>query len=358
MIQIEIESFNNKPFHEEILSFSSDNSYFDFQEKFNYFEPILNKDKEEDRIFNTTAIKSINFKNEDNNHKQMNINSSIKKEKEIKVQDESLYNLYKFEDIKNNYKDYPILLKKLKINLHIKKAEKKLSKEKLIKGHISQYDNEEINENIYKKSKKGRKCDENKKRKIHNRMSGDNIIKNIKAILLKFLVNFMNKIMGKKEIDKNKLYYLNYKYANDLKKSTNLDLFKMSIKDILKKEISPKIKTLNKNFNKILIQRIENQEELVEDYNTTMFMFNMKFEEWIQLFVLKKSSNILSNANVDDNLINSNLNGIIDLLNEMSEENDEEYFSLFIFYLYNYKRWFIKKRGRNNKKGKIIIFNI
>lgn len=356
MIQFEIESFNNVPFNEELLTFSQDNSYFDFQEKCNYFEPILNKDKEEYRYFNTTADKSINFKNEYNKHKQLNINSSIKKE--IKVKDESLYNLYKFEDIKNNYKDYPILFKKLKINLHIKKAEKKLSKEKLIKGHISQYDNEEINENIFKKSKKGRKCDENKMRKIHNRMSGDNIIKNIKAILLKFLVNFMNKIMGKKETDKNKLYYLNYKYANDLKKSTNLDLFKMSIKDILKKEISPKMKTLNKNFNKILIQRIENQEELVEDFNTTMFILNMKFEEWIQLFVLKKSSNILLNAYVDDNLIKNNLNGIIDLLIEMSDENDEEYFSLFIFYLYNYKRWFFKKRKRNNKKGKIVIFNI
>ena len=92
--------------------------------------------------------------------------------------------------------------------------------------------------------------------------------------------------MGK--TDKNKLYYLDYKYANELKKSTNLDLFEMSLKDLLSKEITPKLRSLDKNFNKILIQRIENQEEFVEDYNTTMFALNMKFGDWIQLFTLKK----------------------------------------------------------------------
>ena len=156
--------------------------------------------------------------------------------------------------------------------------------------------------------------------------------------------------MGK--TDKNKVYYLDYKYANELKKSTNLELLEMSIKELLSKDITPKLRSIDKNFNQILIQRIESQEEFVEDYNTTMFALNMKFGDWIQLFTLKKS--LIEISNFDDKIdiyrIVGNLNDIYDVLYEVNTEYDDEYFSLFIFYLYNYERWFAKKHGRNIKK--------
>ena len=139
--------------------------------------------------------------------------------------------------------------------------------------------------------------------------------------------------MGK--TDKNKVYYLDYKYANELKKSTNLELLEMSIKELLSKDITPKLRSIDKNFNQILIQRIENQEEFVEDYNTTMFALNMKFGDWIQLFTLKKS--LIEISNFDDKIdiyrIVGNLNDIYDVLYEVNTEYDDEYFSLFIFYL-------------------------
>lgn len=125
--------------------------------------------------------------------------------------------------------------------------------------------------------------------------------------------------MGK--TDKNKVYYLDYKYANELKKSTNLELLEMSIKELLSKDITPKLRSIDKNFNQILIQRIENQEEFVEDYNTTMFALNMKFGDWIQLFTLKKS--LIEISNFDDKIdiyrIVGNLNDIYDLLYEVSK---------------------------------------
>ena len=41
------------------------------------------------------------------------------------------------------------------------------------------------------------------------------------------------------------------------------------------------------------------------------------------------------------------------LLNKMALKNDDEvYFSNFIFYLYNYERWFYIKKGRNRKSSK------
>ena len=125
--------------------------------------------------------------------------------------------------------------------------------------------------------------------------------------------------MGK--TDKNKVYYLDYKYANELKKSTNLELLEMSIKELLSKDITPKLRSIDKNFNQILIQRKENQEEFVEDYNTTMFALNMKFGDWIQLFTLKKS--LIEISNFDDKIdiyrIVGNLNDIYDLLYEVSK---------------------------------------
>ncbi len=344
MNQFEMDSFN-EPFNIEEAFYSI---YFnDPQEKLNYYEQILNEDKEESLQFiYTIADKSTNYKNENKKNNQLKINTSSKKK--INDKGESKYKLYRFEEIKKYLQNFSNIIKFIK-SKKIIKAENKLSDEKIKKEEITENNIDEINQNLCQK-KKGRKCDENQKRKLHDKNSADNCIKNVKAKLLKYLVNFMNKIMGK--TDKNKLYYLNYKYANELKKSTNLDLFEMSLKDLLSKEITPKLRSLDKNFNKILIQRIENQEEFVEDYNTTMFALNMKFGDWIQLFTLKKS--LIEISNFDDKIdiyrIVGNLNDIYDLLYEMSTEYDDEYFSLFIFYLYNYERWFAKIHGRNIKK--------
>ena len=42
-----------------------------------------------------------------------------------------------------------------------------------------------------------------------------------------------------------------------------------------------------------------------------------------------------------------------ELLNKMALKNDDEiYFSNFIFYLYNYERLFYIKKGRNRKSSK------
>ena len=38
------------------------------------------------------------------------------------------------------------------------------------------------------------------------------------------------------------------------------------------------------------------------------------------------------------------------LFDDILEKNqDDFYFSKFVFYLYNYENWFINKRGRNRK---------
>ena len=41
-----------------------------------------------------------------------------------------------------------------------------------------------------------------------------------------------------------------------------------------------------------------------------------------------------------------------DLLEKIEEINDENYFSHFVFYLYNFERWFYNKKGRQKKVKK------
>ena len=65
----------------------------------------------------------------------------------------------------------------------------------------------------------------------------------------------------------------------------------------------------------------------------------MTFGEWIDIFTLK-------------NKLNNNFEfyGLQNALSNIEETNSDEYFSRFIFYLFNYKRWFYNKKGRHRKR--------
>ena len=52
----------------------------------------------------------------------------------------------------------------------------------------------------------------------------------------------------------------------------------------------------------------------------------MTFDEWIDIFTFKEK--------FDDDL---EFNGLQDVLMDLYDKEDDEYFSRFIFYLFNYK---------------------
>ena len=56
---------------------------------------------------------------------------------------------------------------------------------------------------------------------------------------------------------------------------------------------------------------------------------------------------VLMLKKIEDNLIRVDA-----LLKEIAKNNNDEYFSLFTFYLYNYELWFSSKHGRNRKQKK------
>jgi len=130
------------------------------------------------------------------------------------------------------------------------------------------------------------------------------------------------------------------KYINNLKKENELDLFNMTLKDLASLEPSKKYSS-NKDpeFNKKTISNLLKEEEKNSDKIIEKFL-NMRFGEWIDIFTLKNK--------IDNDF---KFNGLHDSLESISNEFDEEYFSRFVFYLYNYKNWFKNKKGRNVKKS-------
>jgi hypothetical protein len=188
-------------------------------------------------------------------------------------------------------------------------------------------------------------------------MSGDNVVRKIKVKLFAYLLEFLNNILSKKHNDKNRLYKLDYQFIKNLKKINDIEYLNMPLKDLFSMEITPRYKSISYDHNKELINRIINHEEWVEDYNTVIFVFNMTFGEWLDMFTCKKDINYLKNKcgqcdGINFEMINNNISNVNKLLEDMLEKNDEKYFSIFTFYLYNYKKWFSIKSSRRSRKPK------
>ena len=129
------------------------------------------------------------------------------------------------------------------------------------------------------------------------------------------------------------------KYIDKLKKKDELDLFKMKIKNFVSLETSSKYSVnRDKDFNKKNINKILEEEK---DNKELINLLNMSFGDWINVFTLK------------DNIENSfKFKRLEEALKDISDKNDEEYFSRFIFYLFNYQNYFYNKKGRRPKTNK------
>ena len=205
------------------------------------------------------------------------------------------------------------------------------------------------------KIKRGRKADRNDGEE-HNRYYADNIIKKIKAKLFDYCFKFINKMINKNDEEGLQLFKIDYKYIDQLHRKKNLELFEMPLMDLFSLDVSRKFRTKSIDYNKIIINGILEQTIEIEDFDTIMFLFKITLNDWIDLFTYKKDILTLVNeynaVNVNYTKIQNNFIGVNHLLNEISTNNDDKYYSLFLLYVFNFQRWFYIKKGRNNKKTK------
>ncbi len=222
----------------------------------------------------------------------------VKSSEKESSNDDSLIGYYSFDKIQAKFPNF-----ELRKNPYVKIAEKKLCNKKRQRDSqensvTEENDNEEIieleeeNENKNRK-KRGRKPKDNKGYKEHNNKSSDNIALKIKTYIFKYLLAFGNEVI--KNNDKERLYKIAYKNINKIKKEEDLKLLDMEIQKILSLEISTKQKYKSSDYNKNLIEKIINKEKTVEDYDTTIFAFNMKLKDWLDLFLMKKNMDDLKN---------------------------------------------------------------
>ena len=91
-----------------------------------------------------------------------------------------------------------------------------------------------------------------------------------------------------------------------------------------------------------------------KDNEVIKFVLNMTIKDWIEVFTFKKTIyefKYNNNLNLNEyEEIKKKIPSIKILFDDILEKNqDDFYFSKFVFYLYNYENWFINKRGRNRK---------
>ena len=206
------------------------------------------------------------------------------------------------------------------------------------------------------KKKRGRKSNKNSN-KIHDRKTPDNIIKKIKAISFKYILIFLNNLLKVATKSDIKFRKINYKYVNMLNRNFEFQLLSMKLKDLLSLEISPKyIKTI-KDYNKNIIEYIENRSgNNIENnpYYILNFVLNITYREWLNLFTGKKNLSELSNDSEFNEMIKKSFFGINDLLNTF-QEDDDEYIAYFIFLFFNYESWFFNRKVKNKKNKKVEI---
>ena len=357
-------SFTNEDYFKSNFAFLNDSNINDNNNQFNYEEEDYNNyqtyEKEKEPINSTyfymnndLALKKIIPIEESSTKAKTllqnifnnNYNSQIKDEEKITIP--KLYTCDTINKILSERKLNKIEEKFL-IDEKLRNEEKELFlSQKKRKRTYTNEDNE-----TKTKYQKGRKNKNDQSKRKHNKMSPDNVIKKIKSKIFEMILLFVNSILNvNNEEENNKILKdLDYKYINQLNKVIDLDYLGLPLKDLLSKEISPKFKKYQKDYNKKTIENIEkkNNNEIIN------FVFNMTFREWLDLFTLKKKVTEFGNLSEDKcKEIEKKLPKLQTILDEIMEKNNEEnnnYYSHYIFYLFNYEIWFFNKRERKQKE--------
>ena len=116
---------------------------------------------------------------------------------------------------------------------------------------------EEIKEKKVLKKRGRKKCSEdNKKDKVHEFDSNDNILRKIHCHFLSFIVLFLNDILNHLNYSQ-RFIDLNYKFKKKANKKDIEEIKKNSIEEIISKEINGKFKKKDKSYNKLICEQIK-----------------------------------------------------------------------------------------------------
>ena len=344
--------------NEESKSYLNENNYTKFPLNFES-EPILDvNDSFENSIFN-------GFIKQENDYILSNLEKALNDEEQAKEVIPSNEKQDKINAITKSFElifeilkkiNYPIeKIKEIKEDIITKKDieniwifQIKTKKEKNEKSHIKKRETKatakkkETNKN--KEVKYGRKSlnSSDTIQGNHKKDCPDNIIKKIKAFLFSSVIEYVQEYININKINMNekiKLLTLDYKNVNKLEKEFNLKILKEPLKALISREISSRYRShKDKYWNRNIINKVLDKEENNDKINS---LLNMRFGQWIDIFTYKKKWEH-----------NIQFKGIKPFLEKIQKNNDAQYFSKVIFYLFNYQKWFLHKKGRKQNENK------
>ena len=218
---------------------------------------------------------------------------------------------------------------------------------------------------------------DSKKRRIARNQSlyrTDPILRELINIINSSLVNFINNLIASL-YTKEKIYQildgiilLNKITDNDMKevikknaytirirlytREKKLNLLNSTLKNYLIAKISPKCTIYPSNYNKLIIDKILNDED---NKNLFDFIFNdLLIKDWIEIFLYKKDFKDFDKYDLIDKRqkkkIKENLERIDKYINEIYND-DKIYFHCFFLIAYNLYRFLLLKEKRNKNKN-------
>ena len=322
--------------------FLESNDYMDFssyeEEKY-YLDPFQS---------NTITIRELDeTQTKEKIKKNENFQNNLKKkEKKVKI---PVY--YSSDDIKKllELKQIENISKLFLEDQKLTDAEDEMQlirKKKIRSENLSDEDETESDILIEIKYKRGRKGKNDMSERHHNKFKDDNIMKKTKSKIFEYVIKYVNVLCEEYNVT---LKELNYKkYIDHLRKKDNLKYLHLPLKELLSLEISPRFKNEDANSNKTNIEMILAEIEKEEKKSPIKNLLNMELREWIDIFTMKKDIKSLGNIS---EVVKSKLPTITDLMNDvLNKNNTADYLSLFLFYLYNYEKWFINRSSRKRNK--------
>ena len=209
--------------------------------------------------------------------------------------------------------------------------------------------NKENNENKNISKKKGRKRLNEISNTNRNKFAKDNINKKIKRFFLQcFLSELIQTISKTKNISINKIKKFNKEIVSQTNITFNIDLFNLTLRELLKTEISKKYKNEN------IYSSNENEKisNLLEQMNDFKILLDMKLKEIYKIFIKNKedfNEIMKTKFNID---FDKNFEYYV------NSQNDQKYREKLLFYGNNYEKEFLnEKNARKLRKRKNLINN-
>jgi hypothetical protein len=247
-----------------------------------------------------------------------------------------------------------------------------ISNEKDLKFNLNEVNEQESNSSIYQKAidissnntqkgpfsitkerKLGRKTKNSCQKGAHDKYCYDNMTKKLKQLLMNSILNFVNTTIIKEEKEtsaqkrkKNSKWKVNLtpclvkidqNIIGNIKVEYNISLLNLSLKEILSKDITSKIKKFDKDYNKKIIEEIYQKKQKEKTIN----ILNMTLNQCINHLTNKEYYIELQGLEKEyENIINKLKN---------SGETDE-YIELFKDLLGRFEEFYKNKRIKNGSK--------